>query len=106
MNDRSDDRYRGAMFWLPDTGFGNGVPASHWAELADLPEGELAPVLFALFEADIGAYAARRHPPLRLPDAHSPYRLWVDSLYYRSAEEVLMTELARLHGVRPPTIED
>ncbi len=87
-------------FWVPPNGFGNGVGAEAWAELADLPEEELASVLFTLVEAGIGGYVAvpralRGRSPLM-------YRLWVDSLQYGRAEDILMELLATLHGRRPP----
>ncbi|WP_291419255.1 hypothetical protein [Actinophytocola sp.] len=64
---------RGLGFWLPPRGFGNGLPAAAWAQLADLAEGQLAAVLFALAEAKIAGYVAevrgRPSGPVR-------YRLW------------------------------
>lgn len=95
---------RGLMFWLPPGGFGNEIAASAWAELADLPEDELAGVLFALTDARIAAYVAVPRP-VRKAATRGPrrYRLWVDSLRYRRAEDVLMDVLAALHHTRPPT---
>lgn len=94
------------MFWLPPNGFGNGVAATNWAELADLPERELAGVLFALAEAGIGGYVAVPHisaaKRFQRTDPET-YRLWVDSLRYRHAEDILMRVLAELHGKHPPT---
>lgn len=96
---------RGPMFWLPPNGFGNGITALAWAELADLAEEEINPVLAALTEAGIAAYFAVPHRP---PHSHStaqrpPHRLWVNSLRYRRAEDILMELLATLHGRRPPS---
>jgi hypothetical protein len=80
------------MFWLPPGGFDNGLTASAWAEIADLTEDKLADVLFALAEADIAGYVAVPHPAaVQQPVS---YRLWVDSLRYRRAEDLLM-ELLR-----------
>jgi hypothetical protein len=88
------------MFWLPPNGFGNSIGAQAWAELADLPEGEVASVLFTLAEAGIGGYVA---VPRALRDrSRVMYRLWVDSPQYRHAEDILMELLATLHGRRPP----
>lgn len=53
---RSAAGSRVPMFWLPPGGFGNGVPATSWAEIADMGEDQLAEVLFAL------ARRLRRHP--------------------------------------------
>ncbi|GAB3366187.1 MULTISPECIES: hypothetical protein [Amycolatopsis] len=78
---------RGPMFWLPPHGFGNGISAQAWAEIADLTAEELPEALLALTEADIAAYtAAVRGRP-------GYYRLWVDSLRYLHAEDVLMDVL-------------
>ncbi|MGH3437904.1 MAG: hypothetical protein ACRDRL_25345 [Sciscionella sp.] len=99
----ADLNRRGVMFWLPPQGFGNGINASSWAELADIPEGEVASVLFTLTEAGIGAHLAVVHRPGELPpsDGTMSYRLWVDSLHYNHAQDELMALLSRLHGRRP-----
>ena len=65
----------GIMFWLPPGGTDNGVWASFWAELADLESANVTPVLDLLAEAGVGGLP----PPL-----------WVDSLQYPRAEDVLM----------------
>lgn len=81
------------MFWLPPGGTDNGVWASNWAELADLEPADVASVLTALADAGVGGYvatpggrASRFRPP-------STRRLWVDSLQYHRAEDVLMAYL-------------
>ncbi|OAP22958.1 MULTISPECIES: hypothetical protein [Amycolatopsis] len=79
---------RGPMFWLPPHGFGNGIRARAWAEIADLTAQELDQVFTALTDANIAAYAATVHGRARR------YRLWVDSLRYLHAEDVLMEVLA------------
>lgn len=92
------------MFWLPPGGFDNGIDASNWAELADLPEQEVASVMFDLAEANVAAYVAMlRHTPIGAAPDQVHYRLWVDSLHYRRAEDLLMEILAQLHHTRPPT---
>ena len=95
---------RGPRFWLPPNGFGNGIGASAWAELADLPEGELEAVMFEMTDARIAAYVAIPRAAPHPADPHAPvmYRLWVDSLRYRHAEDLLMEVLAKLHHTRPP----
>jgi hypothetical protein len=83
------------MFWLPPGGMDNGVWATYWAELADLEAGDVGPVLALLADADVGGYVAtpggqqhyRRRPPI--------HRLWVDSLRYHRAEDILMAYLNR-----------
>ena len=84
---------RPIFFWLPPGGTDNGVWASAWAELADLQPDDIAAVLSHLAAAGVGGYVAtpgggRAHP-------HSPviHRLWVDSLQYHRAEDILMAYL-------------
>jgi len=79
---------------LPPNGFGNGVDAEAWAEIADLTTNELARVWRALTDVHIGAYAAPLRKGTRGPGSRgATYRLWVDSRRYLSAEDVLMTTL-------------
>lgn len=89
---------RGVAFWLPPHGFDNGLPAAAWAEIADLSEHELPTVLLALSEARIAVYAAIVHPRLAdvIRDDRSAYRIWVDTMRFRQAEDVLM-EVLRPH---------
>lgn len=93
------------MFWLPPGGFGNGIPATAWAELADLTEDEVAPVMMELAGAAIAGYVGVPHHPRdasRRYTGNARYRLWVDSMHYHSAESLLMELLAVLHDRRPP----
>ncbi len=51
-------------------------------------------MLFALTESGIAGYVAIVHPkPMAAGNAHVVYRLWVDSLRYLQAEDVLMEVL-------------
>jgi len=80
---------RGVEFWLPPGGIDNGVWASNWAELADLDAVSVGPVLRRLAAAGVGGYVGA--PGGRA--AHHRvvlHRLWVDSLQYHRAEDVLM----------------
>ncbi len=86
------------MFWLPPGGIDNGVWASAWAELADLDADDVDAVLGLLASADVGGYVAtpggRAHHWGRL----MVHRLWVDSLQYHKAEDLLMAHLhSRVH---------
>jgi hypothetical protein len=86
------------MYWLPPHGFGNGIPARAWAILADLSESQVAPTLFTLADAHIGAYVATEHiTPMQPHDPTTVWRLWVDSLQYRHAEDILIEELRADH---------
>jgi hypothetical protein len=80
------------MFWLPPGGVDNGVWASAWAELADLGPTDVEPVLHLLAKADIGGYVATPGGASR-PHRRVIHRLWVDSLQYHRAEDVLMSYL-------------
>lgn len=81
------------MFWLPPGGSDNGVWATYWAELADLEVSDVDPVLALLADAGVGGYVAT---PGGQHFRRSPiHRLWVDSLQYHRAEDVLMAYLNR-----------
>jgi hypothetical protein len=83
------------MFWLPPGGTDNGVWASFWAELADLGVDDIDAVLRLLADAGVGGYVAT--PGGRAYNWGQPvvHRLWVDSLRYHRAEDLMM---AYLHG--------
>ena len=81
------------MFWLPPGGFGNGLTATAWAQIADLTEDNVAEVIFSLTESGIPAYVAAlgRRPGTRAGGfRRTKYRLWVASTSYGRAQDVLM----------------
>jgi hypothetical protein len=89
---------RGMMFWLPPGGFGNGLPATAWAQIADVAEEDLAEVVLALTDAGIPAYVAAPLPGARHRTrlrSRTRYRLWVDPMHYGQAEDVLMALFRR-----------
>jgi hypothetical protein len=92
INPVSDPAHLSVMFWLPPGGTDNGVWASYWAELADLEAAYVGPLLQLLAQAGVGGYVAtpggHAYPPQSVI-----HRLWVDSLQYHRAEEVLMSYL-------------
>lgn len=92
----------GMMFWLPPGGVDNGVWASTWAELADLDAAEVAPVLRLLADADVGGYVGTPGGGIKRPDRRVIHRLWVDSLQYHRAEDVLMAFLHNRSGRGQP----
>lgn len=78
------------MFWLPPGGTDNGVWASFWAELADLDVDDIDAVLRLLADADVGGYVATPGGRAYRPRQPIVHRLWVDSLRYHTAEDLLM----------------
>lgn len=72
-------------YWLPPHGHGNGLDASGWAPIADVPATLESQLLRAFQAANVAAYAAMARPGW--------LRLWVDSMRYGSAEDVLRHEL-------------
>jgi hypothetical protein len=82
------------MFWLPPGGIGNGVRASAWAELADLDADDVDTILGVLAAADVGGYVATPGGRARRRKEPVVHRLWVDSLQYHKAEDVLMAYFA------------
>ena len=85
----SDLQRRDIAFWLPPGGHDNGVFAAYWAELADLEAVDVEPLLAELADAGVGAYIGT--PGGRR--TRGVHRLWVDSLQYHRAEDVLMRYL-------------
>lgn len=82
------------MFWLPPGGTDNGVWASAWAELADLDADDVDTILGVLASADVGGYVATPGGRARHRKELLVRRLWVDSLQYHKAEDVLMAHFA------------
>lgn len=78
------------MFWLPPGGIDNGVWASAWAELADLDADDIDAVLGLLARADVGGYVATPGGRASRRQKLIVHRLWVDSLRYHKAEDLLM----------------
>lgn len=78
------------MFWLPPGGIDNGVWASAWAELADLNAEDIGAVLCLLAGADVGGYVGTPGGRRYRSGAPVVRRLWVDSMQYHKAEDLLM----------------
>lgn len=80
--------------WLPPGGRDNGLAASSWAPIADIPAERVSPVLEALRKADIPAHAAPAPPPVRVltpaDRQRHPWRLRVASSSYSKAQDLLM----------------
>jgi hypothetical protein len=93
FNPIADRARRGVMFWLPPGDTGNGVWASAWAELADLQARDVAPLLGLLADAGVGGYVATPGGSAAHPRRPVIHRLWVDSLRYHRAEDVVMSYL-------------
>ena len=82
------------VYWLPPCGRDNGLDAPAWAPIADVPEELVDHLLAVLATADVPAYAGR----VRLRSAAGRWRVWVGSLRYATAEDVLRHALS--HGAR------
>ncbi|MFC7867000.1 hypothetical protein ACFU5B_24685 [Streptomyces murinus] len=90
-----------APAWLPPGGRGNGLRATSWAPIADLPARHVDTVLDALRDASIPAHAAPAPRPVRplAPGGRAPGAVWrlrVGSTSYAKAENVLMQLLREL----------
>ena len=81
------------MFWLPPGGTDNGVWAGAWAQLADLDADDAGPVLGLLACAGVGGYVATPGGRARRRNQMVVHRLWVDSLQYHRAEDLMMQYL-------------
>lgn len=83
----------GRAYWLPFFGTGNGLTASAWAPIAELPKVLALECLRACGEVDVAAFVAPScgpRPRRRLP----PYRVWVDSRRFSSAEDAIRQMLS------------
>lgn len=87
-------------YWLPPYGRGNGLDALFWTPLAELSDAQADAVLRALRDQDIPAWVAevRRHGAPSVADRERPNDLWVASVQYDRAQEVLMRVLAPGNG--------
>jgi hypothetical protein len=99
----------GTLWWLPSGGISNGIGDDAWAPILEMSADLVAPLLAALREAGVPAYAAaQRHAAApghaaagarRRNDAEAGYRLWVGSSAHGRAEETLIRTLGRMrHG--------
>jgi len=91
---------RGRLWWLPSGGYGNGLDDDAWVAVLEVSEQVVAPLLRALGEAGVPAYAApARCAASRLRD-HSRrpegYQLWVGASVYGRAEMTLMRVMPAL----------
>lgn len=75
-------------YWLPPGGRGNGVSADTWVLLAELEADYVTTVLDLLAEADVGGYVAA--PGGQRARANGCHHLYVDTMRYHRAEDVLM----------------
>jgi hypothetical protein len=105
----------GRLWWLPSGGIGNGIEDDAWAPVLDVTADLVEPLLAALRDVGVPAYAAaeprhrtpRRHRAPRRHRTPQPrasnvpgYRLWVGSSAHGRAEETLIRVLAWLEHSR------
>jgi hypothetical protein len=79
---------RSVMYWLPFDGWDNGVWADTWVILADIENEDVTAVLDLLAEADVGGYVVIPHG--QKARAGGRHHLYVDTMRYHRAEDVLM----------------
>jgi hypothetical protein len=77
----------GRLWWLPSGGISNGIDDDAWAPILDVSADQVKPLLAALRQAGVPAYAARRR------GTGSSYQLWVGSSAHGRAEETLIRTL-------------
>lgn len=82
---------RSMMYFLPPGGRDNGLWADTWVIIADIETEHVTAVLDLLAEADVGGYATIPHGPKARADGR--YHLYVDTMRYHRAEDVLMVYL-------------
>jgi hypothetical protein len=88
--------------WLPTGGYGNGLDDDMWAPVLEISEQVVTPLLSALAQASVPAYAAPAHSGCARLKEHSQhpedYQLWVGASAYGQAEMVLLNVMPRLAG--------
>ena len=86
----------GRPYWLPPYGHGNGLDALFWVCIAEIPRSVVSVVLDALRALDIPGWVAPTTAPYKthgVEDGTAAYRLWVATIQFDSAEDVLMRVL-------------
>jgi hypothetical protein len=79
----------GRLWWLPSGGISNGIDDDAWAPILEVSVGDVRPLLAALAEAGVSAYAARQQA------TGTSYQLWVGSSGHGRAEETLIKVLSQ-----------
>jgi hypothetical protein len=88
------------MYWLPPGGRDNGFWVDTWVILAELEIGYLTTILDLPAEGGIGGYVATRGG--HKARAHGCHHLYVDTMRYHRAEDMLMLFLRGKGGRRWP----
>lgn len=89
----------GRAFWLPPVGVDNDINATAWAPILEADRNTALSLIRALGAEAIPAFTAPTFPLRELTCSPGPWRIWVDSERYSSAESVLM----RARAARSPT---
>ena len=92
----------GRPYWLPPVGYGNGMDALFWTQLARLPHADADLLLHALAEQRLPGWIApvdRHHPE----SDEALYDVWTATTDIDTAEDIVMTLMnaAREEG-HPP----
>lgn len=80
----------GRPYWLPPVGYGNGLDALFWAQLARVPHAVADALLRAFAQRGIPAWVApvdRHHPE----SGEALYDVWTATIELDAAEDVVMT---------------
>jgi hypothetical protein len=87
----------GRLWWLPPGGIGNGIDDDAWAPILEVSPDDVEPLLAALREAGVPAYAVRRSRTERGHRRRTERRcqLWVGSSAHGRAEETLIRVLGQ-----------
>jgi hypothetical protein len=93
----------GRLWWLPPGGQGNGLDDDAWALLLEVTPEMVRPVLAALRDARVPAYAAATSPGLSRRARRAAryggtpgYRVWVGTSAYGRAQDTLIALLPSL----------
>lgn len=96
-----DFSHRGRPFWLPATGWGNGLDDESWAAIVDVRSEYAADlILLELRRAGVPGYAAPVRPPRPRTRHQDPgterVRIWVGCRAFGTGETTILHALPEL----------
>lgn len=81
-------------YWLPPNGHGNGLDATGWAPLADVPDALSDQLLDVLRAAGVAGYVAATGGCRARIGQRRVVRVWADAMRYATAEDVVRKVLS------------